>query len=454
MPRALLVVPDNELCAAIEEIVAESGFAIDRAVDLPEARRRFDTHWPDLVIADFDLPGGTVTELLDELDEGLRPEVVFVVDENRADEVLSLLRHGASDYLTRQLDPKRLRAILSHVARTRELFGELSEARDELQRMGRFGRFVGASAPMRKVYDRIARVAPSDATVLVAGESGTGKEVVARTLHELSRRRGRPFCPVNCGAMADELLESELFGHEKGAFTGADRRHRGWFERADGGTLFLDEITEMPADSQVKLLRVLETGKVIRVGGERQIQVDTRVVAATNRNVEEAVESGDLREDLYYRLKVFRIWVPPLRDRGGDIELLAHFFLEERNRRDGDNKRFAPGALEHIAGYDWPGNVRELKNAVRSGYILADEEIDVDCLPPEVAGAEPRPTAAGSVLRVRIGSRLADVERRLILATLDHFDGNKTRAAAALGIAKKTLYNRLNAYDDEPEPRA
>jgi len=452
MPHALLVSADGDLSAAIENLLVEGGFGVDRAQDLAGARAHIDATWPDLVLAELTLDDGVATGLLAELDEGLRPEFVLLVDEEQVDEALAALRHGASDYLVRSFDPRRLRAVLQHVVRTRELVGELSAARGELQRLGRFGRFVGASPPMRKVYDRIARVAPSDATVLVTGESGTGKEVVARTLHELSPRRGRPFCPVNCGAMASELLESELFGHEKGAFTGADRRHRGWFERADGGTLFLDEITEMPPDSQVKLLRVLETGKVTRVGGEAPIDVDTRVVAASNRNVEEAVESGDLREDLYYRLKVFQIWVPPLRDRGGDIELLAHFFLEARNRATQDGKRFAPDALERLAGYDWPGNVRELKNAIRSAFILADDEIGIDALPPEVAGATPRSTGAGSMLRVRVGSSLADVERRLILATLDHFDGNKTRAAEALGIAKKTLYNRLHEYDDEPEP--
>jgi DNA-binding NtrC family response regulator len=286
--------------------------------------------------------------------------------------------------------------------------------------------------------------------VLVTGASGTGKEVVARTVHELSRRRGEPFRPVNCGAIAAELLESELFGHEKGAFTGAEKRHRGWFERAHGGTLFLDEITEMPADAQVRLLRVLETSQVTRVGGEKPIDVDVRVIAATNCNVEDAVGQGTLREDLYYRLKVFQIWIPPLRDRGDDIELLAHFFLEERNRREHDAKRFTHDAMQHIIGYDWPGNVRELKHAVRSAFILADSEIDTDCLAPEIAGAERR-SNEGSILRVRAGSNLADVERRLILATLDHYDGNKTRSAEALGIAKKTLYNRLNKYAEDDD---
>jgi DNA-binding NtrC family response regulator len=451
MLRALLVVADEAVLSSLDAIVGPAGFEIECATDLAGAREIIASTWPDLVISDIDLHDGPVTDLLEDLDEGLRPEVVLLVDDERIDDALATLRHGASDYLTRPLDERRLRAVLNHVVRTRELVSELGETRDRLQRLGRFGRFVGASPPMRKVYDRMARVAPSEATVLVAGESGTGKEVVARTLHELSPRRGGPFCPVNCGAVATELLESELFGHEKGAFTGADRRHRGWFERAHGGTLFLDEITEMPPDSQVKLLRVLESGRITRVGGEKHLPVDLRVVTATNRNVEEAVESGALREDLYYRLKVFRIWIPPLRDRGGDVELLAHYFLEERNRRNNDSKRFSADALERLCGYDWPGNVRELKNAVRSAFILADNEIEVDCLPPEVAGAAPRSPGSGAVLRIPIGTSLAELERRVILATLDQLDGNKTRAAAALGIAKKTLYNRLNTYDDEPE---
>jgi DNA-binding NtrC family response regulator len=451
MPHALAILPREAALATVETTLDEAGFSVARATDLASARAQLDERWPDLVITDIDLVDGAATELLDDLDEGLRPEFVLVAAEDRTDAALEALRHGASDFLDPDIDRGRLLSILHHVKRTRALIDELTATREELRRLGRFGRFVGASAPMRKVYDRIARVAPSDATVLVAGESGTGKELVAETLHELSGRRGGPFCPVNCGAVATELLESELFGHEKGAFTGADRRHKGWFERADGGTLFLDEITEMPADSQVKLLRVLETGKVTRVGGERPLDVDVRVIAATNRNVEEAVESGDLREDLYYRLKVFQIWVPPLRDRGADVELLAQFFLEEHNRRGGDSKRLSSASLEQLAGYHWPGNVRELRNAVRSAYLLADDELDVDCLPAEVSGARPRSPGAGSELRVRVGTSLADIERRVILATLDHFDGNKTRAAEALGIAKKTLYNRLKQYDDAPE---
>jgi len=312
-----------------------------------------------------------------------------------------------------------------------------------------FGRLVGSSPSMKVVYNHISRVAPTSATVLIVGESGTGKELVARTVHDLSRRRQGPYIALNCSALSPMLIESELFGHERGSFTGADRRHHGVFEQAMGGTLFLDEVTEMPAELQVKLLRVLENGSFNRIGGETPIAVDVRFLAATNRQPEEAVRQGRLREDLYYRIKVFQLSLQRLRDRSEDVALLAEHFLAHTSALEGQTKQFTPEALAMLTAYRWPGNVRELKNAVYSAYIMAGAEITADCLPVEI-----RRTAAPHELErnvpVSIGMTVAEAERRLILATLSHFSGSKSRTAEALGISPKTLYNRLQEYRVPP----
>ena len=285
-------------------------------------------------------------------------------------------------------------------------------------------------------------MAPTDASVFVLGETGTGKELVARTIHEMSRRHKQAFVPINCGAVSPNLIESELFGHERGSFTGALRSHRGHFERAHEGTLFLDEITEMPIDLQVKLLRVLETGVVLRVGGSEHVCVDVRVVAATNRPPEQAVAAGKLREDLFYRLNVFPLELPPLREREDDLVLLADHFLDELNRQCADPpKSFTRAALERLRGHAWPGNVRELRNVVQRAFILAPNDISVDALPLGVA--EER---LGNTLAIRVGTPIEEAERRLILATLEQCCGDKRKAAEALRISLKTLYNRLHSY--------
>ncbi|HEU4429310.1 MAG TPA: sigma-54 dependent transcriptional regulator [Myxococcota bacterium] len=309
----------------------------------------------------------------------------------------------------------------------------------------RLGAMVSGSAAMRRVHRLIARVAGTDAPVLVSGESGTGKELVARTIHSSGRRRTRPFLAVNCGALSSGLIESELFGHERGSFTGATRGRRGYFERANRGTLFLDEITEMPLELQVKLLRVLESGTVTRVGATEELQVDVRILAASNRDPLAAVATKTLREDLFYRLNVFPIQLPPLRERGKDVTLLAQHFLDRLNARDGGAKRFTPRALEVIQSSAWPGNVRELMNAVECAAILADDLIDVDDLPPPRVASRASGCEQGT-LRVAIGSTLAEVERQVILGMLEAHSGNKARTADTLGISLKTLYNRLNVY--------
>jgi DNA-binding NtrC family response regulator len=455
MRRALLVDDEASSLAALAELIDREGFRTSTATTLAEARERFVDAAPAVVLIDLMLPDGSGMELV-ELAAGVGAQVVLITGHASVETAVDALRRGATDYLTKPVDLARLKTILANVARTGELKAEIGSLRGELRKLGRFGPLVGASAAMGAVYDLIARVAPTDATVCVVGESGTGKEVVAQAVHELSRRRKEPFVPVNCGAVSPNLIESTLFGHEKGSFTGAERMHRGVFEQASGGTLFLDEVSEMPPELQVKLLRVLETGTVMRIGGEKAIAVDVRVIAATNRVPEQAVQEGRLREDLWYRLNVFPIGLPPLRERAGDIEVLAEHFLGELNAAGQTHKRWSAAARAALHRYGWPGNVRELKNLLHRAYILAEEEIGAECLPPEVVGGGPAavtelprrggPPELGTVITVRVGSRAMEVEQQLIVATLEACGGNKQKAAEILGVSLKTLYNRLAAY--------
>jgi DNA-binding NtrC family response regulator len=310
----------------------------------------------------------------------------------------------------------------------------------------RFGRMYGASEAMQAVYRLIDKVAPTEATVFVMGESGCGKELVATTVHERSARSRGPFVAVNCGAIPQNLIEAELFGHEKGAFTGAMRTHRGCFERAAGGTLFLDEITEMSPDMQVRLLRVLETGRFTRVGGDQELRADVRIVAATNRDPLQAVRDGKLREDLMYRLAVFPVTLPPLRERGDDVALIARQYLSELNAEAGTDKSMSPRSLAALGAYAWPGNVRELRNVMQRAFILAEDVVEVDLGPSGAVQSVRAASQSGDRLQFSVGTSLADMERTTIFATLDHCRGNKRRCAEILGVSLKTLYNRLAEY--------
>jgi two-component system, NtrC family, response regulator AtoC len=447
MLRALVVDDDAHSLTAMSELVEAEGFEVSAAPSLTMARAHLERQTPDVILSDLMLPDGRGTELLRDLDEP-KIEVILVTGKATVETAVEALRLGAFDYLTKPIDLARLKTLLARVKDTRELKQEVSSLRAELRQLGRFGPMVGTSAAMQQVYDLIDKVAPTEVTVFVVGESGTGKELAALTLHRLSKRRKASYLPLNCGAISPTLIESELFGHEKGSFTGANRQHRGYFERVSGGTLFLDEITEMPIELQVKLLRVLETSRLMRVGGDREVEVDVRVIAATNRAPEQAVEDGKLREDLFYRLQVFPIYLPPLRDREGDIELLAEFFLAELNRREAQQKRLSRAAITRLEEHSWPGNVRELQNVVQRAYILAEEEITPDCLPVELGG-EARIT--GPQLHLKVGTSLADAERRIIMATLDQYGGDKRATAETLGVSLKTLYNRLNQYQQEQQ---
>ncbi len=445
-PHALLVDDDPVFLATLAKLVAQEGFGTSTAKTLEEARQRAEDHFPDVLFTDLMLPDGSGLDLLKRLDASAPTDVVLITGYATVETAVEALRRGATDYLIKPLDVARMKAVLANVARARAFRAEIDSLRTELRRLGHFGPMLGTSPEMEEVYDLVSRVAPTEATVLVMGESGTGKDLVAQTVHQLSRRRREPFLPVNCGAISPNLIESELFGHERGSFTGADRLHKGHFERANGGTLFLDEITEMPIELQTKLLRVLETGTVMRIGGERPIQVDVRVIAATNRVPEEAVRDGKLREDLLYRLNVFPIHLPPLRARGADVELLAASFLDELNKAEQTSKTLSRAALEYLRVYNWPGNVRELKNVLHRAFILADTEIAADRFPASVRGPD---TGEAPAVQGKMSTPLAEAERRVILATLAQLGGDKKKAASALGISTKTLYKRLRAYSEQ-----
>jgi DNA-binding NtrC family response regulator len=442
-PRALIVDDDPGFLAGLCELVKREGFAVESASSLEQARAELAANPPDILLVDLHLPDGSGLSLLEGFEPGSAPEVVLITGSASVETAVDALRRGVADYLTKPVDFARVKMALGTVTRALELRGEIGTLRGELRKLGRFGALVGASPPMQKVYDLIGRVAGTDASILISGETGTGKELVAETIHRLSRRSKGAFLPVNCGALSAHLIESELFGHERGSFTGADRMHKGYFERAHGGTLFLDEITEA-VEIQIRLLRALETSAVTRVGGTEAVKVDVRIVAATSRRVDEAVAAGKLREDLYYRLNVFPIQLPPLRERGDDVELLAEKFLAELNQAEGTAKHFTRACLERLHRHSWPGNVRELQNVVRRAFILAEEDVGVDSLP---LGVSEEMTAASLV--TRIGTSIAEAERRLILATLEHCDGNKRKAAGILKVSLKTLYSRLNEYKSD-----
>jgi DNA-binding NtrC family response regulator len=437
MLQALFVDDDSDFLQGVAEVASQEGFAVTSALTLKEAREFLRTRVPDVVLVDLMLPDGTGIGLLRELKESSDAEVIVVSGMATVGSAIEALRLGAADYLTKPLDNARLKSVLAHILRLRSLKEEVGTLRGELRQLGRFGRLVGISPAMQSVYDLMVKVAPTDATVLIVGESGTGKELVAQTIFELSNRRRKPFLPVDLGSVPNNLIESELFGHERGSFTGATQMRRGCFERAAGGTLFLDEITEMPIELQVKLLRVLESGSLVRVGGEERVPVNVRLIAATNRVPKEAVQAGKLREDLYYRLNVFPIVLPPLRDRERDAQLLADRFLESLNAAEETSKRLSEAARERIQANPWRGNVRELKNEIQRAFIISEQLIELSELV-----AEPHP----SLVPVGAGASLEESERVLILGTVDRCAGDKKKAARILGISLKTLYNRLHLY--------
>lgn len=447
MPHVLIVDDDPETREALVSIIAADGLTTATAGDLREARIQLVRQTPDVVFTDLQLPDGSGVDLFEDLDPRSGVEIIVITGHATVESAVTALKMGASDYLVKPINMQRVKAVLDRLPRAGDLKAQIGTLRGELRRMGRFGLMLGNSPVMQSVYDQIGRVAPTAASVLLVGESGTGKEVAAQTIHELSLRRKHAFLAVNCGAISPNLIESEMFGHERGSFTGADRQHKGYFERASGGTIFLDEITEMPAELQVKFLRVLETGMFMRVGTTKEIETDVRVIAATNRDPEEAVLEGKLRLDLYHRLNVFPISLPPLRERGNDVWLLAQAFLEELNERHGARKQFPPPVRDMMLSYPWPGNVRELKNYVQRAFIMAAPDADsTAAVPLQISLSKP---STGTAVTIPFGTSLATADRQLILATLEQCGGVKTRAAEILGISLKTLYNRLVEYGED-----
>jgi DNA-binding NtrC family response regulator len=443
MLQALIFCEDTETVVRLSDVFRESGYAVRAASNLRKARAALLRELPDVVLVDYDILGPDSLAFLEQSQLGRFAKLLLVTADPRLSSAVRGMRLGASDYLAKPVDAARLGKALERI---RAALAQPNAADSGIVAAPGADGMHGESRSMRRLLRLLRKVAPTDMTVLLCGESGVGKELAAQAIHRRSARSAGPLVPVNCGAISPELLESELFGHEKGSFTGASKRHTGFFERAAGGTLFLDEITEMSASLQVKLLRVLESGVVHRVGGERDIPTDARIVAATNRDPEDAIKDGALREDLYYRLAQFPVRIPPLRERGDDITLLADVFLAELNAANGAEKHFSAEAQELLRLHDWPGNVRELRNAVARAFVLAEDAIGPDDLPARVVEGQ---RSDGDYLRITVGQPLAEVERRAILATVEHFGGDRKAAAEALGITRRTLGTKLKKYREQ-----
>ncbi len=430
----ILIVDDEEAFATgMAEFLRLNGHTAIATYSLQQARSAFAEQPASVVLLDLMLPDGSGLELFDIFENQPPQKIIIITGHSGVKSIIGAMAGDGVLYMKKPIEPRDLIGILN------TLTDEKTDMEDSRLGSEHFGSMLGDSEIMKSLYRTIRQVGVTDSTVLIQGESGTGKELVAEAIHKISARQGR-FVPVNCGGLAKDLLSSQLFGHEKGSFTGADKRYQGFFERANDGTLFLDEITEMPLEMQTHLLRVLETGTVLPLGSEREIQVNTRLIAATNRDPASAVQEGSLRQDLYFRLRVFPLVLPPLRERKGDVGLLARHFLMQHNEKNNTQKCFTPEALQRLEHHTWPGNVRELKHTVHRAYIMAEtdlvhvpERFDED-LSAEIEG-------------LRVGRSIADVERDLILSTLEHFDDDKKSAAATLGVSLKTLYNRLKTYE-------
>ncbi len=459
MPNAvkvLIVEDEPHALMGLAELISGWGYRTETARDGIEGWEKALAWDPAIVVTDLKMPRldgiGLLTKLAEE-GSGLAANVAVVVltamgSIERAVEAMKL---GAYDFLQKPVDATRLKTILANATRQRETAIELEVARRRLRESGVLGRLVGSSQQMREIFGLIEQIAPSNVPVLITGESGTGKELVARTLHDLSPRKTHPFVAVNCAAIPETLIESEIFGHEKGAFTGAVERRPGCFELASGGTLLLDEIGEMPSGTQAKLLRVLEEHKFRRLGARAEQEADVRVLAATNRDPDQAVAQGHLRADLFYRLNVFNIAMPPLRDHLEDLPAMAEAMLGEMNQKHGRKvSGVAASMLDRMMAYAWPGNVRELRNAIERAVILCPDGAPLDAghLPPGF-GKDQAGAAQGSdagVIPVHVGVTVDEAERLLILRTLEATGQNKTRAAEILGVSLKTMHNKLKEY--------
>jgi two-component system response regulator AtoC len=492
--KVLVVEDDAETRKGLQLLLEEFDLEVRSAPTVAEGRAALAAFDPDVCLTDLQLPDGDGIDFIRAARASSpRREIVVLTGHGSLGTAVEAMKAGAFDYLVKPLRAAQLEAVLERLRPGTPSGEGDADPWKTLDETGRFGAMVGVSEAMREMCAVIARIARSDAPVMITGESGSGKEAAAQTIHGLSRRSAKLLVAINCGAVSSNLIESELFGHEKGAFTGAEKRRAGYFELAQGGTLFLDEVTEMPLDLQVKFLRVLETRTFRRVGGNEEIASDVRIISSSNRDLLEAVEKRVFREDLYYRLNVLPLQVTPLRERRDDVAILANHFLERiAANEDGGRRTFSAGALEKLAAHSWPGNVRELRNAVHRAYVLSDDGVVEESTiagvlagrssgvfaavrppapravpPPPPAGADSSdsspaarasavspasPDSSDDPLRVpvRVGDSLEEVEKRLLERTLAAVGGNKKKAAEILRVSLKTVYNKIKQYALEP----
>lgn len=446
VPKILVIDDEEHMCWALERAMRQEGYQVFTATRGQQGLDLIREEAPSLVILDLKMPEMDGMEVLQKAKE-MQPKlpVIILTAHGTIETAIEAMKVGAADFITKPFDLDELKIVIKKALMISQLVTEVSFLRSELTKG--YGQIIGKSQAMKEVVQLVDRVSASNATVLITGESGTGKEVVAVSVHQASPRRDMPFVAVNCAALPEHLLESELFGHEKGAFTGAVARKMGRFELADKGTIFLDEIAEMPLNMQAKLLRFLQEKTFERVGGTETLHVDVRVVAATNRNIMEAISKGDFREDLYYRLNVVPIHLPPLRERKEDVPLLVEHFLKKFQPTYLVDK-ISPGAMEMLCNYNWPGNIRELQNVIeRAAIICQGSEIQPDHLPKELQSTQKQATIAGPVVNFpEEGINLEDVEKQLILKALDKSGKNQTRAAQLLGITRSALLYRMQKH--------
>lgn len=445
--RVLVIDDEENIRTALNLGLRMEGFDVMMAEDGEDGLNKLEVIGADAIVLDLRMPKISGMEFLRRTRTmENRPPVVILTGHGGVDEAVEAMRQGAYDFLSKPPNLEKLAMILRRAIEESGRAQLIENLQAQVNEKYSFENIIGHSKGLKTILDQVRQIAPTDVSVLITGESGTGKEVIANAIHQNSRRKDGPFVKVHCAALSEHLLESELFGHEKGAFTGAIARKRGRFELANGGTLFLDEIGEISLGTQVKLLRVLQEHQFERVGGEETLSVDIRILAATNRDLAEEVKNGNFREDLYYRLNVVHLAVPPLRERREDILLLARHFLKVFAKKHSKNvQEFTPGALSCLENYNWPGNVRELQNVVENGVVMAvADKINDKILPIHIRDYE-----GLSHLQIKIGQNLEEIEKQVILTTLNANGGNKSKAARVLGIGRKTLLRKLEGFKED-----
>ncbi len=447
----LIVEDDANVGESLRLLLKKKGYEILLASNGKEALPLFRQKAVDLVITDLVMPKMDGIELLGAV-KALRPEaeVIVISAQGTVEKAVQAMKLGAFDFIEKPINPRVISFVVERALEKQTLVLQNRDLRSKLEDKFHFKNIVGRSEKMVKVFELIRHIAPYDSSVLIIGESGTGKELIANAIHYHSPRAALPFIKVSCASLSEGIIESELFGHEKGAFTGAVTSRKGRFELAHNGTLFLDEVEDIPPSTQIKLLRVLQEGEFERVGGNKTISVNIRIIAASNRDLQEAVKGGTFREDLYYRLNVVNIKLPPLKDRRDDIPFLAHFFIEKYNQKYGMKvEGISQRAMNHLIGYEWSGNVRELENTIESSMVInSPKVIDIQHLPQEIREFKARP----EVISIKIGTPLEEVEREVLIQTLKATRGNKRKAAQLLGINVRTIHRKMEEIHDSVRP--